>query len=439
MSDIAIRVENLSKLYRMGQFVSYKTLRESMVNAVSAPFRRLHSAVADSRSEPQNPDFEYIWALKDVSFEVKQGEAIGIIGANGAGKTTLLRILTRITTPTEGYAEIRGRVGSLLEVGTGFHTELTGRENIYLNGAVLGMKKKEIERKFDEIVDFAGEVVEKFIDTPLKRYSSGMQVRLAFAVAAHLEPEILLIDEVLAVGDVEFQRKCLGKMGEVTGGGRTVLFVSHNMSAIRRLCPSVILLEEGRLAVRGNADEVIERYLSGSKTLVLSQQTDGPIDLTFPEDPSKAMQIRRVRILDHKGTPTADIDNRYPFTTELEYEVRQPRAGAYLNWVLYTADDTIVCASRHYDINQDRAIASKPGSYVARLKFPGDILNAGLYRLGVDIIVHDRGIDRHDVTFHVSSGYGFGQTLGSQRKGVLLMPLPWQIEMKQPREGRVSE
>ncbi|MFC1943170.1 ABC transporter ATP-binding protein [Chloroflexota bacterium] len=217
MSDVAVRVENLSKLYRLGQFVGYQSLRENLANAFTAPFRRLRPTATDTVAESRNPETEYIWALKDISFEVKQGEVVGIIGRNGAGKTTLLKVLTRITEPTEGYAEIHGRVGSLLEVGTGFHPELTGQENIYLNGAVLGMRRKEIDRRFDEIVEFSG--VEKFIDTPLKRYSTGMQVRLAFAVAAHLEPEILLVDEVLAVGDAEFQKKCLGRMGDIARGG----------------------------------------------------------------------------------------------------------------------------------------------------------------------------------------------------------------------------
>ena len=256
MSDIAIRVENLSKQYRIGgPQARYKTIRESLTEAVQSPFRRLSSVVRGQSSAVSN---ETIWALKDVSFEVKRGEVVGIIGRNGAGKTTLLKILSRITEPTEGHAEIHGRVGSLLEVGTGFHPELTGRENIYLNGAILGMKRAEIERKFDEIVAFAE--IEKFMDTPVKHYSSGMYVRLAFAVAAHLEPEILLVDEVLAVGDVGFQKKCLGKMGEVALGGRTVLFVSHNMAAVRNLCQRCVLLEEGAVAALRDTAYVIAKY-----------------------------------------------------------------------------------------------------------------------------------------------------------------------------------
>jgi len=256
MSDIAIRVENLSKRYRIGERERYLALRDVLTEALSSPFRRLKGG---NRREGGEDESRFIWALKDVSFEVKRGEVVGIIGRNGAGKSTLLKILSRITEPTGGYAEIHGRVGSLLEVGTGFHPELTGRENIYLNGAILGMKKAEIDRKFDEIVDFAE--IERFIDTPVKHYSSGMYVRLAFAVAAHLEPEILLVDEVLAVGDAAFQKKCLGKMGEVAKEGRTVLFVSHNMAAIENLTNCCLLLEGGQLTKKGAPKEVITYYL----------------------------------------------------------------------------------------------------------------------------------------------------------------------------------
>lgn len=261
MSDIAIRVENLSKRYRIGQREPYRALRDVLARGFAAPFRA--AALAFRRTPAATVDASvtnrHFWALKDVSFEVKKGEVIGIIGRNGAGKSTLLKILSRITEPTEGYAEIHGRVGSLLEVGTGFHPELTGRENIYLNGAILGMKKHEIDRKFDEIVAFAE--IEKFIDTPVKYYSSGMYVRLAFAVAAHLEPEILLVDEVLAVGDAAFQKKCLGKMGDVAKEGRAVLFVSHNMAAIQNLCSIVYLFEQGQVITSGNPTDVIGRYL----------------------------------------------------------------------------------------------------------------------------------------------------------------------------------
>lgn len=264
MSDAAIRVEGLSKLYRIGRRERYRALRDTLTDVLYAPFRVLRSTL-NGCPPSVNGHEDTIWALKDVSFEIKQGEVVGVIGRNGAGKSTLLKILSRITEPTEGYAEIRGRVGSLLEVGTGFHPELTGRENIYLNGAILGMKKAEIERKFDEIVAFAE--VEKFIDTPVKHYSSGMYVRLAFAVAAHLEPEILLVDEVLAVGDAAFQKKCLGKMGDVAKEGRTVLFVSHNMAAMSGLCSAAMWLADGTVRARGTTAELTQKYLAAASSV----------------------------------------------------------------------------------------------------------------------------------------------------------------------------
>jgi lipopolysaccharide transport system ATP-binding protein len=263
LANISIYAENLGKRYRIGQREPYKTLRDTLTNAF-----HLRSRFLKKGGDRAQGDGKYIWALKDISFEIKYGEVVGIIGRNGAGKTTLLKIFSRITEPTEGYAEINGRVGSLLEVGTGFHPELTGRENIYLNGAILGMKKVEIKKKFDEIVDFSE--VEKFIDTPVKYYSSGMYVRLAFAVAAHLEPEVLLVDEVLAVGDAAFQKKCLGKMSDVAKEGRTVLFVSHNMAAIQTLCSKGCLLDNGRIILQGEVEKVISFYLNKSQDSVKS-------------------------------------------------------------------------------------------------------------------------------------------------------------------------
>jgi len=381
MSDIAIRAENLSKLYRLGQFVSYNTLRESLVNAFRTSFRRHRAAVANPAYEPQNPDSEYIWALKDVSFEVKQGEAIGIIGRNGAGKTTLLKILCRITNPTEGYAEIRGRVGSLLEVGTGFHPELTGRENIYLNGAVLGMKKKELDRKFDEIVDFAGEMVKNFIDTPLKRYSSGMQVRLAFAVAAHLEPEILLVDEVLAVGDIAFQRKCLGKMEDVTKKGRTVLFVSHNMGMIKTLCERCILLESGKIIQDGETSQVISKYLTESAPAKGSEQS-------FPEDKSKSIQIRRVAVMDEELNLKTQFDVFEQVTLEIEYEVREELIGSV---VVIGLSREGVELFRSWDTDHNRELLNKrlPGYYRARVNLPCP-LKAGSYIISAATMILKR-------------------------------------------------
>src|ERR1700677_483853 len=249
MTESVIHVEGLGKRYRVGERERYLALRDIVSHALRAPFRR-----------PRTPrQVDYLWALRDVSLDVNQGEVVGLIGRNGAGKTTLLKLLSRITRPTTGFAEIHGRVGSLLEVGTGFHPELTGRENIYLSGAILGMQKREIQSKYDAIVAFAE--VERFLDTSLKHYSSGMQMRLAFAVAAHLEPEILLVDEVLAVGDAAFQKKCLGKRSDVARHGRTIIFVSHNMAALRKLCPHAIRIEGGQIVESGNSDDVVNHYL----------------------------------------------------------------------------------------------------------------------------------------------------------------------------------
>jgi len=290
MSDIAVKAENLGKRYRLGSRERYKSLRESLMRSLRAarPGRGGGPAGAGRAGDREGS----VWALREVSFAIERGDVVGVIGRNGAGKSTLLKILARITEPTEGRAEIRGRVGSLLEIGTGFHPELTGRENIYLNGAILGMRRAEIDRKFDEIVAFAE--VEPFLDLPVKHYSSGMYMRLAFSVAAHLEPEILLIDEVLAVGDIAFQKKCLGKMGQVAREGRTVLFVSHNMAAVESLCPRSLLVHHGRLEMSGETRSVVERYLetieTDARTIPLKERTDrtgtGAVRLTdfFLED-----------------------------------------------------------------------------------------------------------------------------------------------------------
>jgi lipopolysaccharide transport system ATP-binding protein len=309
MNEIAIRVENLSKRYRIGgRQERYKTLRDTVTDAALAPFQRLRRL-----GQPAPPQ-EIIWALKDVSFEVKHGEVLGIIGRNGAGKTTLLKILSRITEPTEGSAEIHGRVGSLLEVGTGFHPELTGRENIYLNGAILGMRRVEIDRKFDEIVGFAE--TEKFIDTPVKRYSSGMYVRLAFAVAAHLEPEILLVDEVLAVGDAAFQKKCLGKMGDVAKEGRTVLFVSHNMAAMEGLCSSCVLLHEAQIQAMGSPSQAIQYYLSK----VLSSAVVTPLRERTDRTGSGKVRFTGFHIEDDNGIPACALQSGQDYFFVFDYE-----------------------------------------------------------------------------------------------------------------------
>ena len=294
MSDVAIRCTGLSKRYRIGQQESYRTLRDVISDGATAPFRRIRSAFTsnsngNSKPETRNAKPASIWALEDVSFEIKRGDVVGIIGRNGAGKSTLLKILSRITKPTRGHAEINGRVGSLLEVGTGFHPELTGRENIYLNGAILGMRKAEIDRKFDEIVAFAE--VDQFIDTPVKRYSSGMYVRLAFAVAAHMETEILLVDEVLAVGDAQFQKKCFSKIRDIRNHGKTIVLVSHNLAAVRSICDKGLLLRQGHAATQGEISEVVDSYLADME--------DG--------DPELAVETNTFVVEDVVVRPTASL------------------------------------------------------------------------------------------------------------------------------------
>ncbi len=316
MNQLAIRVEHLSKQFQIGgPQERYKTLRDTLADAASAPFRRIHSLL--KRANVRTPErSNTIWALKDVSFEVQRGEVIGIIGRNGAGKSTLLKVLSRITEPTEGYAELHGRVGTLLEVGTGFHPELTGGENIYLNGTILGMKRTEIERKFDEIVDFAE--VERFIDTPVKHYSSGMYLRLAFAVAAHLDPEILIVDEVLAVGDAQFQKKCLGKMEDVANQGRTVLFVSHNMAAVRTLCTQTVLLRNGSVAGIGPTDQIIAQYLASSAAELSPHVT---LPHSGPGMPGEAIGLQ---LLAMDGTPSAEFRLGEPWCITLEFDLNTP-------------------------------------------------------------------------------------------------------------------
>jgi lipopolysaccharide transport system ATP-binding protein len=328
MSKPIIEVKDLSKQYRIGERAPYGSLREEIMQALGSPFRR--------RSRPSSDNT--IWALKDVSFEVHEGEVLGIIGRNGAGKSTLLKILSRITEPTEGRVEFRGRVASLLEVGTGFHGELTGRENILLNGALLGMSREEIRQKFDEIVAFAE--IEKFLDTPVKRYSSGMYVRLAFAVAAHLDPEILLIDEVLAVGDASFQKKCLGKMGDVARGGRTVLFVSHNMGAVQRLCTHAILLHNGHIKEDGESNSVIDSYLCESNDHSINIELS-----SMPRAGNYGEKICFVRgwLADNEGNSTIQYKMGEKITFSIELESRNgPYEGLHINIGINTIQQDLI-------------------------------------------------------------------------------------------------
>lgn len=366
-----IEVENLSKRYRLGQF-NARTLREEFQQL----FRRERGDGAAG-----GPPVEDFWALKDVSFSVQRGEVLGIIGRNGAGKSTLLKILSRITEPTTGEIRIRGRVASLLEVGTGFHPELTGRENIYLNGAILGMRRREIARKFDEIIDFSG--VEKFLDTPVKRYSSGMYVRLAFAVAAHLEPEILIVDEVLAVGDGEFQKKCLNRMEVVSDKeNRSIVFVSHNMNAIRKLCGRSLRLDHGRLADFGPTAGVVDRYVQSARDGDLSAGDRKWEDINSAPGNDR-IKLRQIVVLPQDGASADLIDMRAPFVVEVIFWNLVARTKVFINAVFYTADGTEVFEGWSTDDTRCPATFLDRGLFKAKVGIPGHLLNAGDYQVGI--------------------------------------------------------
>jgi lipopolysaccharide transport system ATP-binding protein len=377
MSEIAIHVENLGKQYRIGQRQGYKALRDTFSNALYAPFRAAASLFdGHGPSAGRHSSSEHFWSLKDVSFDVKKGDAVGVIGRNGAGKSTLLKILSRITKPTEGYVRIHGRVGSLLEVGTGFHPELTGRENAYLNGAIIGMRKKEIDRKFDEIVAFAE--IERFIDTPVKYYSSGMYVRLAFAVAAHLEPEILLVDEVLAVGDAAFQKKCLGKMGDVAQEGRTVLFVSHSMGAINSLTTKCIYLQNGQLLQYGITREVSERYFT--ETVEHRERDQEAIDF-YRRDPLGDSPVRITGIRIGKGVMTIPMGS--PVTLYIQIQVFRELHGANLAIILRNGHGERVGVMFSWD--QGFALSLRSGQHVISAQIEDLCLSPGQYFVDVGI------------------------------------------------------
>ena len=404
MSDISIRVEDLGKRYHIGKLRErHATLRDAIVSAFKRP-----------KTERRDGE-DTIWALKDVGFEVRQGEAVGIIGRNGAGKSTLLKILSRITEPTEGQAEIHGRCSSFLEVGTGFHPELTGRENIYLNGAILGMRKAEINRKFDEMVAFAE--VEKFLDTPVKHYSIGMYVRLAFAVAAHMEPEILLVDEVLAVGDSSFQKKCIGRMGEVGRDGRTVLLVSHNLPSIVNICQRAILLNAGRVAKEGQATEVVQEYLSTVRS------AGG--EVVWP-DPAQApgndiVRLHAVRIFQNgMASPTANVDISKEIDIQIEYwNFREDIQLYQAIWLRDQTGTLVLSSSNHKSISlTEDSWYGRPhpmGLFQSVCRIPGNFLNEGLYSLTAIV---GRGVsdtlvlEDYALSFHV-------QDTGEMRKEFL--------------------
>jgi len=373
MEPVVVSVEGVSKRYRIGRLpAGYDSLRESLARALTARLRRL-------RRGGEVEDETTLWALKDVSFEVRRGEILGIVGRNGAGKSTLLKILSRITRPSTGQAEIYGRVGSLLEVGTGFHPDLTGRENVYLNGAVLGMRKVEIDAKFDEIVAFSE--LERFIETPVKHYSSGMYVRLAFSVAAHLEPEILIMDEVLAVGDMAFQQKCLDKMNEIRGQGRTIFFVSHNLPAITRLCKRAVLIERGRLVADGHPQAVVNRYLSTSWGA-------GAERVWGDDAPGDAVaRLRRVRVAGEDGETAAAVDVRRASSIEVTYDVLEEGHALVPVVELYNEEGTEVFST--HDTGAEWRRRPRPvGRYTSAVRLPGNLLAEGTLIAHVSIMSH---------------------------------------------------
>lgn len=412
-----IRVENLSKRYIIGhQQKGNKTFREALSQSIAnLGSKFIHPF---SRNISSNSPFEEFWALKDICFEVEQGDRIGIIGRNGAGKSTLLKVLSRITEPTCGKITINGRIASLLEVGTGFNSELTGRENIFLNGAILGMPHAEIKQKFDEIVDFAG--VEKFLDTPVKRYSSGMYVRLAFAVAAHLEPEILIVDEVLAVGDSEFQKKCLGKMQDISQkGGRTVIFVSHNMSAISSLCQKAILLDKGNLIEKGTSDFIIERYLN------LGNNSSGEISWKNGLG-DELIKLFSARILNSENEISINIDVQKHFFLELEYELLVDTSDVRIGFRVITSTGIVVFTSLDNDDDQKRL--KKKGIYSARIELPANFFNTGTYYITIAADIPHKKLcffEENCLSFNIEHTGGVGGDIVDGRLGIIRPFLRW--------------
>ena len=429
MSAIAIQASEISKTYRIGARVEkYRTLRDSLSRALTAPYHKARATFFSGCADNGNSEVIFE-ALRDVSFEIKQGEVVGLIGRNGAGKSTLLKILSRITEPTSGSVEYFGRIGSLLEVGTGFHMELSGRENVYLNGAILGMKKKEIEEKFDEIVDFAE--VERFIDTPVKHYSSGMQMRLAFAVAAHLEPEILLVDEVLAVGDAKFQKKCLNKMQDVSEHGRTILFVSHNMPAVTRLCKRCLLLDHGRLVKDGPSHEVVSAYLHAETGTSAKREWLDP-----QAAPTGGLaRLRAVVVRDHQGKVNEAIDIREAVSVEMTFEVERGGSVLLPFFVFYNEEGVMAFAANDLDPSW-RGRPRPPGEYKSSVQIPGNLLAEGTLFVGAGVTAEGPTLQFYEgdaVAFHVIDSLDGNSARGDyagSMKGVVRPMLEWSTEFK---------
>lgn len=431
MSDLALKVENLGKKYLIGHQnrESYTALRDVLTNQARSLGKRLVSPFKPTSSGYTKEEF---WALKDVSFEVKKGEVVGIIGRNGAGKSTLLKILSQITDPTTGRITLEGQVASLLEVGTGFHPELTGRENIFLNGAILGMSRAEIRRKFDEIVDFAE--IEKFLDTPVKRYSSGMYVRLAFAVAAHMEPEILVVDEVLAVGDAAFQKKCLGKMGDVASKeGRTVLFVSHNINSLLALCNTGLYLSDGKLLNKGSIDSIASEYITGgSVNTGVYERTETIF--------AKKLTITKASLLKN-GLPSIYFLNSEKVELQIDFVIMEPIKGAQLAFEILTETSECLFSSTNQDWNGQKETLN-PGKYTIQCIFPIDFFRPGSYLVKISSSIP--GIEMLDLVeenigFEVQDQASPLLTLGQNRRGFILPIFQWRIINEESFKPGTSE
>ncbi len=431
MADLAVRVEKLWKQYRVGrQPERYSTLRDTITKAFRAPLT-LGQSLLQGRNKERPSGDDHFWAVKDVSFDIRRGEVVGIIGRNGAGKSTLLKMLSRITEPSRGQVSLYGRVGSLLEVGTGFHPELTGRENIQLNAAILGMKREELAAKFDEIVAFAE--VEKFIDTAVKHYSSGMYLRLACSVAAHLEPEILIVDEVLAVGDAAFQKKCLGKMEGVAKEGRTVLFVSHNMQAVTRLCERVILLDNGGVVGDGPASQLVTRYLSSSEGSTKVREWDDPARAPG----SDVVRLRAVRARGEDGQPTDLVEIQKSVAVEIEYDVLKSGFMFHPCFSVHNSEGVHLFSAQ----DTDRTWMRRPrpaGRYISTGWIPANLLNEGAMFVGVAIwtLAPDNChfYERDAVAFHVADSYEEGSSRGGwlgNVPGVIRPFCKWETKVEQ--------
>jgi lipopolysaccharide transport system ATP-binding protein len=424
---IVLRVEHLRKRYRIGEREPYKALRDVLTETAKAPVRLLRRG--QSPAKPRDTD--RIWALDDVSFEVERGEVLGLIGANGAGKSTLLKVLARITDPTEGQVILSGRVGSLLEVGTGFHPELTGRENIFLNGTILGMRKNEIVSRFDEIVAFSG--IERLLDTPVKRYSSGMQVRLAFAVAAHLQPEILLVDEVLAVGDAEFQEKCLGKMRDVTREGRTIIFVSHNLTAVEGLCSRALLLDHGRLAFDGPAARAIERYRGrlehGEAAVVAGPELDKRLTDSRVYGEAPLFRCNRIAVLDEAGVPATAFRSDEEITVAVDYTVLRATPSFVVLVTLTDLNGAVILRTESSDdAGAEWPARLQPGEYRSHVSLPRNLLGDARLDVSVSLIAEINqvleyaGVVQLEVSFRGQGTYEGG-------KAYLRPQLEWRTQV----------